>query len=85
LRPTAVHDWGSAPLVSGWPAASLGKLPIGFRLPTFPGVVRAPPLSRRVPCGQVAVACTMAYAPPGPGVLATTTCVAAGPASRHSA
>jgi len=85
LSPTAVHDVGLAPSTSGLPAASLGKLPFGLRLPTVPGVVRAPPLSKRVPGGQVAVACTVWNVPDGPGVLATTTCVAAGPASRHSA
>ena len=59
FSPAAVHELGFAPSVSGAPAASLGKLPLGLRLPTVPGVVRAPPLSRRVPGGQVAVACTV--------------------------
>src|SRR2546421_5781104 len=56
FRPTAVHEPGFVPEVTGVPVALLGKLPMILRPPAVPGVVRAPPLSKRSPAGQVAVA-----------------------------
>src|SRR5437660_2337193 len=53
----AVHDAGPAPETAGFPAASLGRLPMRRRLgdtaPPATRSPRAPPLTIRVPAGHV--------------------------------
>src|SRR2546426_7971716 len=83
FRPTAVQEAGFVPEVTGVPVELLGKLPMILRLPTVPGEVLAPPLSRRSPAGQVAVAVAIVSPVFGPEVLATSTTVAEGPDEMH--
>lgn len=79
----AVHDCGLAPLLgTGLPAASLGRLPTRWRgegcwPPTLwlPGTVFAPPPTRIVPAGHVAVVVTIPLAPNGPWTVLTLTIV----------
>ena len=83
FRPTAVHELGLVPEVMGVPVELLGKLPMILRPPAVPGVVRAPPLSRRSFAGQVAVAMATESALFGPDVLGASTSVADGPDEMH--
>src|SRR6267378_496203 len=83
FRPTAVHELGFVPEVTGVPVELLGKLPMILRLPAVPGVVLAPPLSRRSFAGQVAVALAIVSPVFGPDVLGASTNVAEGPDEMH--
>ncbi len=82
FQPTAVQESGlvspSAAAFCPWSCAAsskVGKLAIGLRLPTLAGVMRAPPPSRRVFAGQVAVTRPTAPLVVGPASLFITTWV----------
>src|ERR1700730_9663909 len=73
---TAVQAVGAAP-PKGWPAASLGKVPLMWRpwggsFPPWLRPVLAPPKTRMLPSGQRAVTLNDVAAPEGPMALLTT-------------
>jgi hypothetical protein len=84
LSPTAVHEVGLVAIsATGWPLASLGKLPIGFKPPTVSGSVFAPPPITTECLGQLAVVRVQESAARGPLVSVAKTRMRVGPSAKQ--